>query len=41
MRIVILGCGRVGAYLVKMLAAEGHQVTVVDQNSASFARLGA
>ncbi|MDH7486791.1 MAG: TrkA family potassium uptake protein [Anaerolineae bacterium] len=41
MRIVILGCGRVGAYLARMLAAEGHQVTVVDRNSAAFARLGA
>lgn len=41
MRIVILGCGRVGAYLARMLAAEGHQVTVIDRNSAAFARLGA
>lgn len=40
MRIVILGCGRVGAYLARMLAAEGHQVTVIDRNSAAFARLG-
>ncbi|MGQ9625822.1 MAG: potassium channel family protein [Anaerolineae bacterium] len=41
MRVVILGCGRVGAHLAKMLAAEGHQVTVIDKNSAAFARLGA
>ena len=40
MRVVILGCGRVGAYLATMLAAEGHQVAVIDQKSASFARLG-
>lgn len=40
MRIVILGCGRTGAYLATMLVAEGHQVTVIDKDSASFARLG-
>jgi trk system potassium uptake protein len=40
MRIVIVGCGRVGAYLAKSLVAEGHQVTVIDKNSAAFKRLG-
>lgn len=40
MRVVILGCGRTGAYLAGMLVAEGHQVAVVDKNSAAFARLG-
>ncbi len=40
MRIVILGCGRSGAYLAKTLATNGHEVTVVDKDSASFARLG-
>lgn len=40
MKTVILGCGRVGAYLAQTLVAEGHEVTVIDQNSASFARLG-
>jgi len=40
MRIVILGCGRVGAYLAKMLVAEGHQVTVIDRNAEAFRRLG-
>lgn len=40
MRVIILGCGRTGAYLARMLAAEGHQVAVVDKNSAAFARLG-
>ena len=40
MRVVILGCGRVGAYLAKMLVAEGHQVAVIDQNRVAFARLG-
>jgi trk system potassium uptake protein TrkA len=40
MRIVILGCGRVGAHLAKTLVAEGHQVAVIDKNSAAFAYLG-
>jgi trk system potassium uptake protein TrkA len=40
MRIVILGCGRVGSTLAKMMAAEDHDVTVIDQTSESFRRLG-
>jgi len=40
MNVVILGCGRVGAHLARTLAEEGHQVTVIDQDSSSFARLG-
>ncbi|HOR00796.1 MAG TPA: TrkA family potassium uptake protein [Anaerolineae bacterium] len=40
MRIVIMGCGRTGAYLAKTLAGEGHQVTVIDRTSAAFKRLG-
>ncbi|MEW6232803.1 MAG: TrkA family potassium uptake protein [Chloroflexota bacterium] len=41
MNVVILGCGRVGAALATMLDAEGHSVTVIDQNSDAFRRLGA
>lgn len=40
MRIVILGCGRAGAYLAQKLVVEDHRVTVVDKDSAAFARLG-
>jgi trk system potassium uptake protein len=40
MRIVIMGCGRLGAYLARHLDSEGHDVTVVDRSSDSFARLG-
>jgi trk system potassium uptake protein TrkA len=40
MKVVILGCGRTGANLAKMLAAEGHQVTIIDKERASFSRLG-
>lgn len=41
MHVVILGCGRVGAYLAGMLVEAGHQVTVIDKNSLAFSRLGA
>lgn len=40
MQIVILGCGRVGVHVARVLVAEGHQVTMIDKNSAAFARLG-
>lgn len=39
-KIVILGCGRVGATLAKQMSGEGHDVTVVDQTGDSFRRLG-
>jgi trk system potassium uptake protein TrkA len=40
MRVVILGCGRTGAYLARTLAADSHQVTVIDRDRAAFGRLG-
>jgi len=39
MKVVIMGCGRVGAQLAALLDSEGHQVTVLDVNSGSFRRL--
>ncbi|MDO4491563.1 MAG: Trk system potassium transporter TrkA [Lachnospiraceae bacterium] len=33
MQIIVVGCGKVGKEIVKQLAAEGHNVTVVDKNS--------
>ena len=41
MKIVILGCGRVGALLAAMMDREGHTVSVVDQSSDAFQRLPA
>jgi len=38
-KIVILGCGRVGALLATMLDREGHTVSVIDQSNAAFQRL--
>jgi trk system potassium uptake protein TrkA len=40
MKYLIVGCGRVGATLAKLLAVESHDVTVVDENPAAFKRLG-
>jgi trk system potassium uptake protein TrkA len=39
MRVVIVGCGRVGALLAGRLDEEGHETTVVDRESAAFERL--
>lgn len=39
MKVVIMGCGRVGAWLARLLDAEGHQVTVLDNDADAFRRL--
>ena len=39
MKIVIMGCGRVGARLAGLLDADGHQITVLDNDVYSFRRL--
>jgi len=39
MKVVIMGCGRVGAQLASLLDAEGHQVTILDKDAYSFRRL--
>jgi len=39
-KILIVGCGRVGAELALSVSQGGHDVTIVDQNSAAFDRLG-
>src|SRR6478672_8320147 len=40
MRLLILGCGRVGATLANIMIKDGHEVTVIDLNSEAFERLG-
>lgn len=40
MRIIIIGCGRMGAGLVQTLVGRGHTVTVVDRDGTAFERLG-
>lgn len=39
MRYLIVGCGRVGSSLAKLLDMDGHEVIVVDENPSAFKRL--
>jgi len=39
MKIIIMGCGRVGAQLASLLDADGHKITVLDVDAHSFRRL--
>ena len=39
MKIVIVGCGRVGSVLAEQFDAGGHEVTVIDLSTRSFDRL--
>lgn len=41
MFIIIVGCGRVGSELAKLLSSEGHDVVIIDKSESSFSRLGA
>lgn len=40
MRVVIMGCGRVGEQLARFMADEGHRVVVIDYDASALARLG-
>lgn len=40
MQLVIVGCGRTGAELARVLGLRGHAVTMVDRDPATFERLG-
>jgi len=39
MKVVIMGCGRVGAQLAALLDSDGHSVTILDTDAYSFRRL--
>ncbi len=39
MRVMIIGCGRVGAVLANQLDEEKHEVVVLDRNQQAFRRL--
>jgi trk system potassium uptake protein len=38
-RVVIVGCSRLGARLAAVMDSEGHSVTVIDLDSSAFRRL--
>ncbi len=40
MYVIIVGCGRVGAELAKLLSGEGHDVVVIDKKQEALKRLG-
>jgi trk system potassium uptake protein TrkA len=40
MKVIIIGCGRVGEQLARLLVDEGHQVSVIDYDANALARLG-
>jgi len=39
MRVIIVGCGRVGSHLANTLSAERHAVVIIDKSPLSFGRL--
>jgi len=40
MKVIIMGCGRVGEQLAGLLVDEGHQVVAIDCDASALARLG-
>ena len=40
MKIIIMGCGRVGSQVSQLLVSHGHEVTVIDHDANALARLG-
>lgn len=40
MKVIIGGCGRVGAMLATKLSVEGHEIVVIDKDPLTFGRLG-
>jgi trk system potassium uptake protein TrkA len=40
MKIIIMGCGRVGSQVSQLLVKHGHAVTVIDHDTNALARLG-
>ena len=41
MRIIIVGCGRIGSELALQMSLQGHDVTLIDKQSSAFRRLDA
>jgi trk system potassium uptake protein TrkA len=40
MKIIVMGCGRVGSQVSQLLVRQGHAVTVIDHDTNALARLG-
>jgi trk system potassium uptake protein TrkA len=39
-KLIVIGCGRVGSTIAKRFASEGWNVTAVDENESALSRLG-
>ena len=40
MKLIVIGCGRVGSTIAKRFASEGWDVTAVDEKESALSRLG-
>lgn len=40
MKLIIIGCGRVGSELATSISSQGHEVVIIDPDQAAFNRLG-
>ena len=40
MKVIVMGCGRIGSQVSRLLSEQGHEVTVIDHDSNSDGRLG-
>lgn len=40
MKVIIMGCGRVGEQVCRLMASEGNEVVVIDYDPSALARLG-
>lgn len=40
MKIIVMGCGRVGSQVSQLLVRQGHEVMVIDHDTNALARLG-
>jgi trk system potassium uptake protein TrkA len=41
MKVIIMGCGRVGSQVSLLLVKQGHEVTVIDHDANALSKLGA
>jgi trk system potassium uptake protein TrkA len=40
MKVIVMGCGRIGSRVSQLLSEQGHEVTIIDHDSNSAGRLG-
>jgi trk system potassium uptake protein TrkA len=40
MKVIVMGCGRIGSQVSQLLSDQGHEVTIIDHDSNSEGRLG-